>query len=46
MGGRKKHEPSGDRTHDTRLKRPVLYQLSYRLVRGILYMVLLFKVDQ
>ena len=25
------NDPGGDRTHDLRLKRPLLYQLSYRV---------------
>ena len=28
-------EPTGDRTQDLRIKSPVLYQLSYRLYRGV-----------
>ena len=28
------NEPGGSRTHDLRIKSPLLYQLSYRLERG------------
>ena len=28
----KTSDPGGDRTHDRRLKRPLLYQLSYRVI--------------
>jgi hypothetical protein len=27
-----RHDPGGDRTHDLRIKSPLLYQLSYRVV--------------
>ena len=27
------HDPGGDRTHDLRIKSPLLYQLSYRAER-------------
>ena len=32
---RKANEPAGDRTRDLRIKSPLLYQLSYRLVNQV-----------
>ena len=32
--GRIKDDPGGTRTHDLRLKRPLLYQLSYRIANS------------